>query len=158
MGQSLSRRLAQSCPVFQAEYLAQMEAYLWTEESGTTLEMLKEAVRAASNARPYIDTPATPAQELVTLQRRVDLSTVVDWRVNDVFSVRVLPIDSGRLFSHDRSYLLVGLTGDIGRSICRWMLGHGARYVVLSSRRPQVQPRWIDEMSELGANVLVLPI
>lgn len=97
-------------------------------------------------------------QELITLKRRVDFSTVVDWRSNDVVSARMCPIDSGRLFSLDKTYLLVGLTGDLGRSICRWMIGHGAQHVVLSSRNPQIDPRWIDEMSKLGGNVLVLPM
>ena len=158
VGQALSKRLAQSCPTFQAEHLAQMEASIWTEEAGAALQMLKEAVKAASNVSTRVEASATPAQELVTLERRVDFSTVVDWRANDVVSARVHPIDSGRLFSHDKTYLLVGLTGDLGRSICRWMIGRGAQHVVLSSRNPQIDPRWIDELSKLGGNVLVLPM
>ncbi|KAI8627214.1 beta-ketoacyl synthase domain-containing protein [Xylariaceae sp. FL1651] len=157
LGQCLSRRFAKTCPTFQVEHLSQMEASIWTEAADTTLNMLGEAVKVACN-NPQFDVPATPVDELVTLQRRIGLSTVVNWRVKEVIPARVRPVDSGRLFSHDRSYLLVGLTGDLGRSICRWMLGHGARHVVLSSRRPQVEPRWVEEMAELGGNVLVLPM
>ena len=158
MGQALSKRFAQSCPTFQAEHLAQLEASIWTEDCGSALLMLREAVKAASEVSTHMKVPATPAQELVTLKRQIDFSTVLDWRVKDVVSARVHPIDSGRLFSHDKTYLLVGLTGDLGRSICRWMLGHGAQHVVLSSRNPQIDSRWVNEMSELGGNVLVLPM
>jgi len=120
--------------------------------------MLNEAVKAASNVALPAAAPAIPVQELVTLQRRCDVSTVIDWKANDTVSARIRPIDSGRLFAHDKSYLLVGLTGDLGRSICRWMIMHGARHVVLSSRHPKIESRWIDEMTMLGGNVLILPM
>lgn len=52
VGQALSKRLAQSCPTFQAEHLAQMEASVWTEEAGAALQMLREAVKVSSNVSP----------------------------------------------------------------------------------------------------------
>ena len=158
VGHRLSKCLARSCPTYQLEYFAQVSASMWTEEGGEALQALKEAVKAASNVALPIAAPATPVQELVTLQRRNNVSTVIDWKANDTVSARLRPIDSGRLFANDKSYLLVGLTGDLGRSICRWMIMHGARHVVLSSRHPKIESRWIDEMTVLGGNVLVLPM
>ncbi|WDK20925.1 beta-ketoacyl synthase domain-containing protein [Colletotrichum graminicola] len=165
-GQVLSKRFAaRSCPTFQAEHLASLTASAWTRQTGNALgAMLDESVKvclaaaAAAGVGAAKDVHATPAQELVTLQRRVGYSTVIDWTLHDVLSARVLPVDSGRLFSDDKTYLLIGLTGDLGRSICRWMLGHGAKHVVLSSRHPQVEDRWLAEMQELGGNVMVLPM
>lgn len=62
------------------------------------------------------------------------------------------------LFRGDRSYWLVGLTGDLGLSLCEWMLHHGARYVVLSSRHPDVDAAWLNKVQkEHDATVLVLP-
>lgn len=158
VGHCLSKYFARSCPTYQLEYLAQVSASAWTEERGEALQMLKEAVKAASNVALPAAAPAIPVQELVTLPRRRDVSTVVDWKANDTVSARIRPIDSGRLFAHDKSYLLVGLTGDLGRSICHWMIMHGARHVVLSSRHPKIESRWIDEMTMLGGNALVLPM
>ncbi|KAK2008309.1 beta-ketoacyl synthase domain-containing protein [Colletotrichum eremochloae] len=168
-GQVLSKRfLAQRCPTFQAEHLMSLTASAWAQQTETSLKtMLEGSVKtclaaAAAGTLPQLraaeDVHATPAQELVTLQRLVDYSTVVDWTVHDVVAARIRPVDSGKLFSDDKTYLLIGLTGDLGRSICRWMLEHGAKHVVLSSRHPQIESRWLAEMKVLGGNVLVLPM
>lgn len=55
-----------------------------------------------------------------------------------------------------KTYLLVGMTGDLGRLICHWMITRGARSVVLTSRSPHVDPLWLEEMSALGALVTVM--
>lgn len=77
---------------------------------------------------------------------------VVDWTAGSV-SVNVQPIDSGVIFRPDRTYLFVGLAGELGQSLCRWMVAHGARYFVLSSRTPNVNPKFIDAMAMQGATV-----
>ncbi|KAL4971415.1 hypothetical protein BDW66DRAFT_155688 [Aspergillus desertorum] len=68
-------------------------------------------------------------------------------------SAIVQPIDTGTLFKPDKTYLLVGLTGEIGQSLCRWMVKHGARHIALTSRRPNVQPAFLSAMEGLGATV-----
>ncbi|PMD41855.1 beta-ketoacyl synthase domain-containing protein [Hyaloscypha variabilis F] len=158
VGYRLSKYLTKTCPTYQLEDFAQTNSSIWADDRGQALQMLEEAVKAASNIVRPTATPAIPVQEMVTLPRRRDISTVIDWKTNDTVSARICPIDSGRLFASDKTYLLVGLTGDLGRSICRWMIMHGARHVVLSSRHPNIEPRWIDEMKKLGGNVLVLPM
>ncbi|KAF6813194.1 beta-ketoacyl synthase domain-containing protein [Colletotrichum sojae] len=150
---------AQGCPTFQAEHLASLAASAWTTRTGTGLKiMLDEAVRTIPSclgtSAEHAD--ATPVQELITLQRRVGFDTVVDWTVHDIVSARVQPVDSGRVFSENRAYLLIGLTGDLGRSICRWMLERGAKDVVLTSRHPQIEDKWLEEMRDLGGNVMVV--
>lgn len=102
---------------------------------------------------PHIDGTSIPAARLATEDRQVDLSTVIDWRGNDTVSVRIQPIDSTDLFVKNKTYLLVGLAGDLGRSLCRWMIEHGARNVVLTSRNPKVDPRWVGDMAKMGAVV-----
>ncbi|KAJ5019762.1 Lovastatin nonaketide synthase [Colletotrichum sp. SAR 10_99] len=58
-----------------------------------------------------------------------------------------------------KTYLLAGLAKTMGRSLARWIVTHGGRYVVLSSRHPEVpDPRWIKDMEELGGHVTVLPM
>jgi hybrid polyketide synthase/nonribosomal peptide synthetase ACE1 len=60
-------------------------------------------------------------------------------------------------FAKDKTYWLVGLTGGLGRSLCRWMAGQGARYIALSSRNPKVDDNWIREMANIGCTVRVFP-
>lgn len=78
--------------------------------------------------------------------------SVVDWNTEAV-DISLRPIDHGNIFRANGTYFLVGLSGELGQSLCSWMVAHGARHVVLSSRRPKVDPRYIEEMASQGANV-----
>ena len=82
--------------------------------------------------------------------------SILDWRSDPVVPVKVQPIDSEDLFRPDRTYLLVGLSGELGRSLCQWMVQHGARYVVLTSRNPKVSHDWIDSFTSCGATVKIM--
>ena len=70
-------------------------------------------------------------------------------------SMTVEPVDQRPLFRSDRTYWLVGLTGGLGLSLCQWMISRGARYIVISSRSPEVDPRWSAHFESLGAIVKV---
>ncbi|KAF8856698.1 putative hybrid NRPS/PKS enzyme [Acephala macrosclerotiorum] len=82
--------------------------------------------------------------------------TILDWSRTQEIDVRIEPIDSTTLFSKEKTYWLVGLTGGLGQSLCTWMVQHGARYVVLSSRNPKVDDRWLEDLSALGATIRIL--
>lgn len=82
--------------------------------------------------------------------------TVMDWRV-PLVSVEVPEIDEGVIFGSNKTYVLVGLAGELGQSIARWMVQHGAKHIVLTSRRPKVDPRFIDSLAALNAEVRVIP-
>jgi acyl transferase domain-containing protein len=70
--------------------------------------------------------------------------------------VLIQPIDHGELFQSDRTYWLVGLTGDLGLSLCQWMITKGARHIILSSRSPKVDSAWLAHFRSSGATVKVL--
>lgn len=80
--------------------------------------------------------------------------TIVDWS-RPQMTVAARPLDPKSHLRPDKTYLLVGMTGDMGRSLCRWMVDNGARYVVLTSRSANVDAAWLDEMASLGATVSV---
>ncbi|RAH76705.1 hypothetical protein BO86DRAFT_443060 [Aspergillus japonicus CBS 114.51] len=80
---------------------------------------------------------------------------VVDWTDSASLLLQVFPVDSSDLFRSDRTYWLVGLTGSLGLSLCDWMIGHGARYIVLTSRRPDIDSRWLEITRSRGALVRV---
>ncbi|MCJ1287780.1 Polyketide synthase 19 [Xylographa opegraphella] len=85
--------------------------------------------------------------------KELRLTAVVDWSTANTLSALVLPLEHRGLFASDKTYLLCGMTGDLGISVCLWMVDHGARNVVLTSRNPNVSPSALDYLSRKGATV-----
>ncbi|PYH44900.1 non-reducing polyketide synthase pyr2 [Aspergillus saccharolyticus JOP 1030-1] len=81
---------------------------------------------------------------------------IVDWTTPDRVPVEVQTAGSMVELSPNRTYLLAGMAGSLGQSVCRWMVSRGARFIVLGSRTPQVDPLWIAEMAGLGARVVLV--
>ncbi|KAL5356525.1 hypothetical protein BJX96DRAFT_171691 [Aspergillus floccosus] len=77
---------------------------------------------------------------------------VVHWDVPSV-EISLQPIDTGNIFRADGTYFLVGLSGQLGQSLCHWMVTHGARNVVLTSRNPKIRPGFVKMIEQLGATV-----
>ena len=98
---------------------------------------------------------------------------IVDWRGDQIITLTERPMDAGYLFSADKTYLLVGLSGQIGQSMCRWMVNNGARHIVVTRRyvlhtkvtartcltlvyrNPEKQPLWKEELRQQGASVVI---
>lgn len=75
--------------------------------------------------------------------------SVVDWTaVTGSIEARVQPIDTGTLFRADRTYVLFGMAGELGQSLAGWMLAHGARHIVLTSRNPKVNPKLLADIAK----------
>ncbi|KAK8024906.1 PKS-NRPS hybrid synthetase psoA [Apiospora arundinis] len=65
-----------------------------------------------------------------------------------LMSPPVNPIVEENLFRRDATYLLVGLTRDLGQSLCRLFIRHGARHIVLASRNPDMAMlKWTNEVA-----------
>ncbi|KAJ5622990.1 lovastatin nonaketide synthase [Penicillium lividum] len=80
---------------------------------------------------------------------------IVDWAANSDVVVQVQPATDHVTFHAHKTYLLVGLTGDLGQSLCEWMISRGARVIVLVSRQPRVEQSWLDAQQRKGAFVHV---
>ncbi|KAI1452678.1 beta-ketoacyl synthase domain-containing protein [Annulohypoxylon moriforme] len=80
--------------------------------------------------------------------------SLIDWRA-DRNTRCIGKHQAGKDFFHsDRTYLLVGTTKDFGQSLCYLLVEHGARNIVLASRNPKMDPKWVEELSHLyGANI-----
>ncbi|GLA04538.1 nonribosomal peptide synthase [Aspergillus niger] len=48
--------------------------------------------------------------------------------------VTVHRLDPSPLLHRDATYLLVGMTGELGQSLCRWLVANGAQHLVIASR------------------------
>ncbi|KAL4757023.1 uncharacterized protein BDW70DRAFT_171762 [Aspergillus foveolatus] len=160
---SLHARLAGSIPAF-ASVLSR--GTLFSPESSAQLsqadsslsELLTKAVSSAQDTavesalveqltHSVRDIPSTNTDE--PLQ-------IVDWSSSSQVPVDIEPVDSRITFSADKTYLLIGLTADLGQSLCEWFVRHGARYLVLASRNPRVDQKWLDSFKEAGATVRVI--
>lgn len=83
-------------------------------------------------------------------------TSIVSWTGVQAVQARVeSAIGSKRLFSGEKTYFLIGLTGGLGLSICTWMAEHGAKYFALGSRSPSVPPEMLAELGRKGATVRV---
>lgn len=61
-------------------------------------------------------------------------ATVVDWTGDQSITLTPRPVNAGEFLSPNKTYILAGLSGQVGQSICRWMVEHGARHIVVTSR------------------------
>ncbi|KAH8896313.1 putative polyketide synthase [Thozetella sp. PMI_491] len=83
--------------------------------------------------------------------------TIVDWRADPTIPVLTEPISRRNdLFGDNKTYWLLGLAGDLGRSICDYMIEHGARHVVLTSRHPQIDQEWVYLHATRGATIVYI--
>ncbi|GAP92219.1 putative polyketide synthase [Rosellinia necatrix] len=99
--------------------------------------------------------PATPVVAVSELSNETPLNAIIDWTLGSQALVRLSPADSLVIFSNDKTFWLVGLTGGLGLSLCEWMIHRGARYIMLSSRNPKIDPAWLANMQTLGATVKI---
>ncbi|KAI1661695.1 hypothetical protein F4813DRAFT_169421 [Daldinia decipiens] len=99
--------------------------------------------------------PIVPIHAITEDRDRLAPLVVVEWSASTEVSVKVQPVDSQILLPDNKTYWLVGLTGGLGLSLCGWMVQRGARYFVISSRKPNVEMAWLDEMRAMGVTVKI---
>ena len=80
--------------------------------------------------------------------------SVVEWQRELTVATVVEPVDWRKaIFQDGKTYWMVGLAGDLGQSISDWMIDHGARNIVLTSRNPQVPIAWVEACTAKGARI-----
>lgn len=78
---------------------------------------------------------------------------------NETSSIPVTPIKYDTRLSSEKSYLLVGCLGGLGRSMSKWMLSRGARKFVFMGRSGTDKAparRLVENLQSLGAQVTVV--
>ncbi|OAA65486.1 polyketide synthase [Niveomyces insectorum RCEF 264] len=117
--------------------------------------------------RPAVPITAFPVSDVATALKAVSSSSstrtpgklVVVPHADDVVRATPSHKEFVDLLRPDATYILIGGTGGLGRSMARWMAGKGARHIVLVSRTGSatgVVKTLIDDLAaQTGAQVVV---
>lgn len=96
---------------------------------------------------------------LLPVEQQLSPTAVVDWSAAETVTANVSPLEHSGLFAPDKTYLLCGMTGDMGISVCLWMVEHGASHVVLMSRNPNISSHILGHIArKFGADVRPLAV
>ncbi|TQV90541.1 hybrid NRPS/PKS enzyme [Cordyceps javanica] len=104
----------------------------------------------------------SPKPASITLEQLISGSdvepattTILDWSSASTVPVQVATVDGLIRFKSDKTYVMFGLTSDLAQSTCTWMASHGARNIVLTSRTPKMDTKWLETMTQTGVRVEV---
>ncbi|KAL7916863.1 beta-ketoacyl synthase domain-containing protein [Trichoderma velutinum] len=124
-------------------------------------DLLKFTTCHASTRAPKLqrDDVSISVAEIKKLTGQTPLTTILNWNDAESVDSKISPLRPSDLFAADKTYLLVGLASQLGMSICDWMVKHGARNLVVTSRSPgRVDTVVLEDLRRRGANVKVLPL
>ncbi|TEY65541.1 hypothetical protein BOTCAL_0139g00080 [Botryotinia calthae] len=121
----------------------------------TLVENAKLLGNDTNLARDFVQTHLVSLADLQTTPTRTNPFTLVDWTTESLLPIEVSQPRPDVLFKSDKSYKLVGMTGEMGRSLCRWMVESGAGAIVLTSRNPKIDQAWIDELESMGTRIKI---
>ena len=153
---SLADALPLDCRHIDASDLFRHQSHPPVCRQADLLNLLEDAVSRAQ-AGTHTTHPNSPSLiiPLGQISHASDPMTIVDWTSTDFLTLQMAPINPKRLFSRHKTYLLVGLTGQIGQSICEWMARNGAGCICLTSRHPNVSAQWLETFKALSTVVKV---
>ena len=110
---------------------------------------------ATSAASDQVNDLFVQPDRISDLDESGQITNMVRWQSQGEAVVQVRPLDLKGFFSQNKSYLLVGLTGELGRSACEWMVSQGAGCVCLTSREPAVDKTWLDSFKVTNTTIKV---
>ena len=155
----LIRCLPSSCSIRGLDHLFQSVVTPTSAvNSQAATQILAQALKTFRDGSDIDRASVLTGSEILASKSAPEINAMIDWTTDKRITSRIQPIEANNLFTGDKTYLLVGLAGDMGRSLARFMVEHGARHLVLSSRVPQIDQRWIDDIARSGGNVMVLPM
>ncbi|MCJ1434188.1 hypothetical protein MMC27_003555 [Xylographa pallens] len=90
--------------------------------------------------------------------KRQKSGAILDWTATEKVPVRLFPSDSIPLLQPNCTYILVGLAGNggLGLSLAEYLIRQGARYIVLTSRNPNVNEKLIARYAAQGVRIAMI--
>ena len=116
--------------------------------------LLEDAVQSAGKTESVVTIFSAP--EFITEPRAT--GAIVDWTATETVPLSICPSDSTPLLRSDRTYLLLGLAGSggLGLSLTEYLIGQGAKNVVLTSRNPNVNEELVKRYADKGVRLQVI--
>lgn len=123
-------------------------------------EKAAAALQAAYTATVELASAVEPVGEIAVKDipgrsAKVDELSIIHWEPSQAVNVKVPFAEAECTFRSDKTYFLIGLTGELGLSLCKWMVDRGARHIALTSRNPNIDEGWMRMIEKRGANVQV---
>ncbi|KKK21517.1 hypothetical protein AOCH_006732, partial [Aspergillus ochraceoroseus] len=158
----VARALPSACQrIHLASLVRDKSSFLPSQYDAEALASLLGDAYARARVSEVASTAQAAVHDLVVSVDHITADTpchttsAVDWPSDALVKVNVRPLEASGLFSKDKTYLLVGLSGKIGQSLTEWMVSNGAGCVCLTSRRPLIDDRWLRSFAGTGATVKV---
>lgn len=129
----------------KSRLLKMLEEYCTNSDSLNVLGRFesKSVVKASQLDKPFKTANAT---------------SVISWTDVQSVPVSAKPAVDSIHFAADRTYFLVGLTGDVGLSLCQWMVDHGCRFLAIASRNPRVPPEICEHLQRRGVTLRIFAL
>lgn len=160
----LDRSLAESLSTrYRTISSEEYEKLLLSDSRAQISDKLSSAVHFATNiasneksfSQYHSASSIISAEELVLSDHPLGPNAIVNWTAKRHVTVAAQPISPSLLFSSNKTYVLFGLTGQIGRSISQWIVSNGAKHIVVASRSPVKDSVWETELLEIGAHLRI---
>ncbi|KAK3318106.1 hybrid PKS-NRPS PsoA [Apodospora peruviana] len=109
----------------------------------------------AKELSPIRSAAVIDLENISSLSGRQKVTSVVDWTKSGSVPVQIQPLvfEGEPLFSPNKTYLLVGLAGDLGMSLVEWMASTGARHFAIASRNPQISNQVLAHLNKMGVSI-----
>ena len=159
----IQRQLPSQCSVIDLSALMAKEAFVRSSRSPETILPGVLARVSRYLLGPITAVPGASFNEIPIAQvagAQVPLHqkgrvTVLNWTADQHVPLRLYPAEDIVQFRSDKTYLLIGLAGQLGISMCDWMAQRGARHIVITSRNPKVNKAWLDNIQADGVRIRV---
>lgn len=132
----------------------QLDVGFWKAAVDHTTTMLSTANHPTPSSNFYAIAPSQILENR-KFPNKYPIGTMIDWTTDTSLSLHIKPLANSQCLRKDRTYLLIGLTRDLGQSICRLFISQGARHIVIASRSPDMSPAWVSELNAQGARIIV---
>ncbi|KAI8942360.1 hypothetical protein NX059_000436 [Plenodomus lindquistii] len=165
IGPRITQALGPSCKYVEWRNFARPQASQKSLVDRAHALSLQDAVATAYARACAASSPSdTLSRDLVIDLRQSErhgsynAATVIRWPTKGDVIAEVRPLEACNIFSNDKSYILFGLTGQIGQSLCEWMVSNGAGTVILTSRDPKVDQKWLDSFESTQGIAKVMAV
>ncbi|KAH8656641.1 putative polyketide synthase [Tricladium varicosporioides] len=155
---SIEQELPARCKVRDAATFFSLEGF--TQPAASDLaatEPLRQILaRSSKEFSSFGEVTSIALKDLADAPTEHGSLQVVDWIATSTVPVSASLVNKQLKFRSDATYWMIGSTGDLGLSTCQWMINRGARFFVLTSRNPKVDPKWLEAMEAKGATIKLM--